>query len=681
MLSTSLKGFLNDKPLLKGHIKTQYESGKDGITPHIGENGNWFIGEEDTGVRAEGLSAYELAVKNGFKGTEEEWLESLKAPVASVKMFGAIGDGIADDTEAIKNALMSDYAEIAFEPGQYKITSTIRIENSGVRSIDGCNSTILTGSMEGSNHAFLFYKPVDVKNLNFDCENSNLKSAVTMINTTADNSEIVNLSNVSVKNLRDTVTQSGSNLISVQGFRFEINQCHFSDCKKAGNGTISDGGGNLTAIWLRASDYNAAIGRVHNCSFKNMSNIDQNGNITYEDVSCIYVANFVPSSTDPSGWEVLNGDTTTVIIDNITGFNYGKRLIKTQTNNVHISNIDAYSEIDGPLSAIGVLEGHNATIDGVIVRGKSVLPIVSLAENSVISNCIIESSIDMIPDGYGDVSAGITVSKNAIISNCVIKNTQIGISIGNTEDVLITSCNWESNEEVIMGRNTNFIFLSNNHGVKNLVLKDNVLKGFKIVQTYANTSVDRSNIILENNTIYGKGNVVRFEFNDIKNLKVKNHWFYDEGNTSRYVSAVRCENITVDGITAFETDMASTHSMVYLQDCYGEIIVKNIRQPKENHKRYLWMKTNSGFTNPITKLEVEIFDPKRYRFENCVVTSVRMTPVVVNTVSDLESASLMVEGMLFYIVNEAALKQVKNGNYIDLISISNVLGGIENGTY
>jgi hypothetical protein len=28
----------------------------------------------------EGLSAYEVAVKNGFKGTEEEWLESLRIP-------------------------------------------------------------------------------------------------------------------------------------------------------------------------------------------------------------------------------------------------------------------------------------------------------------------------------------------------------------------------------------------------------------------------------------------------------------------------------------------------------------------------------------------------------------------------------------------------------------------------
>lgn len=28
--------------------------GKDGTTPHIGENGNWYIGDTDTGVSAEG---------------------------------------------------------------------------------------------------------------------------------------------------------------------------------------------------------------------------------------------------------------------------------------------------------------------------------------------------------------------------------------------------------------------------------------------------------------------------------------------------------------------------------------------------------------------------------------------------------------------------------------------------
>ena len=51
------------------------------MIPSIGENGNWFIGEEDTGVKArgeDGKSAYQAALEAGFAGTELEWLESLK---------------------------------------------------------------------------------------------------------------------------------------------------------------------------------------------------------------------------------------------------------------------------------------------------------------------------------------------------------------------------------------------------------------------------------------------------------------------------------------------------------------------------------------------------------------------------------------------------------------------------
>ena len=105
-------------------------SGTDGITPHIGDNGNWFVGETDTNKPSQGtngangndgvgvaksevntsgelvitysdgnsenlgkivgkdgldgangqdgLSAYEIAKNGGFIGTEEDWLESLK---------------------------------------------------------------------------------------------------------------------------------------------------------------------------------------------------------------------------------------------------------------------------------------------------------------------------------------------------------------------------------------------------------------------------------------------------------------------------------------------------------------------------------------------------------------------------------------------------------------------------
>lgn len=44
------------------------QSGKDGLTPHIGGNGNWWIGDKDTGVSATGtdvpITGLQMQVKN-----------------------------------------------------------------------------------------------------------------------------------------------------------------------------------------------------------------------------------------------------------------------------------------------------------------------------------------------------------------------------------------------------------------------------------------------------------------------------------------------------------------------------------------------------------------------------------------------------------------------------------------
>ena len=49
----------NGEQGIQGENGENGENGKDGvdgITPHIGDNGNWFIGDEDTGVKASGSS-------------------------------------------------------------------------------------------------------------------------------------------------------------------------------------------------------------------------------------------------------------------------------------------------------------------------------------------------------------------------------------------------------------------------------------------------------------------------------------------------------------------------------------------------------------------------------------------------------------------------------------------------
>lgn len=129
-------------------------SGADGITPHIGDNGNWFIGETDTNKPSQGangvngndgvsvtksevntsgelvitysngdstnlgkivgedgldgtngqngLSAYEIAKNGGFIGTEEDWLKSLKGADGAKGEQGEKGQNGTDGKTPVK---------------------------------------------------------------------------------------------------------------------------------------------------------------------------------------------------------------------------------------------------------------------------------------------------------------------------------------------------------------------------------------------------------------------------------------------------------------------------------------------------------------------------------------------------------------------------------------------------
>ena len=83
----------------------------DGITPHIGENGNWWIGTIDTGVHAQGeqgiqgeqgKSAYEQAVEGGFIGTEQEFTDALNGNVKGIEaLLNAYDENIAMQLQTI----------------------------------------------------------------------------------------------------------------------------------------------------------------------------------------------------------------------------------------------------------------------------------------------------------------------------------------------------------------------------------------------------------------------------------------------------------------------------------------------------------------------------------------------------------------------------------------------------
>ena len=75
--------------------------------------------------------------------------------MSNVKAFGAIGDGEADDTDAIRHALSQGDGELDFPRGDYLISETIeiRLDETGRLGIDGSNGTA-TVIMTGDGPAF-----------------------------------------------------------------------------------------------------------------------------------------------------------------------------------------------------------------------------------------------------------------------------------------------------------------------------------------------------------------------------------------------------------------------------------------------------------------------------------------------------------------------------------------------
>ena len=82
-------------------------------TPYIGDNDHWFTYDPinkvyvDTGIEARGLSAYDIAVKLGFKGSEQDWIDSLSkasedAAVAALEAANKANEAADKANQAVK---------------------------------------------------------------------------------------------------------------------------------------------------------------------------------------------------------------------------------------------------------------------------------------------------------------------------------------------------------------------------------------------------------------------------------------------------------------------------------------------------------------------------------------------------------------------------------------------------
>ena len=145
--------------------------GADGVTPHIGDNGHWYLGGTDTGVAAKGdkgergapgsdasVTAANVATAMGLSGLAADdqimvsavdadgkptgWRKKYR-DMLNVRDIGAKGDGSTDDTAAIQAAINKAESSLSmavyFPAGTYIITSPLVLQtySDADTSIDG----------------------------------------------------------------------------------------------------------------------------------------------------------------------------------------------------------------------------------------------------------------------------------------------------------------------------------------------------------------------------------------------------------------------------------------------------------------------------------------------------------------------------------------------------------------
>ena len=240
----------------------------------------------------------------------------------SLRQCGAKGDGSnCDDAWAVFCNLEGDGI---IEPGTYEITKHITISSGVLKTIRGIGNPTISIKLPIYTDFLTCARQVHFEHIKFDFNNGYVKTGISYA---ANLGEII-LKDVTFKNVKDLDDSTGTILINVNADnnKLYIDGIRFIDVLKKGNGTITDSAGSLNCIYIGGSTTFALVD-IRNVYAYEIHNIDASNAIIYEDTAVIYA---ITSSSDQRN--VIN-------IENVMGYNFGKRLIKSHASNVCVRNV------------------------------------------------------------------------------------------------------------------------------------------------------------------------------------------------------------------------------------------------------------------------------------------------------------------------------------------------------
>lgn len=281
-------------------------------------------------------------------------------------MFGAVGDGISDDTYALQLAI-DNATRIDLDGKKYRTTSTLTIPSN--RIVRGRNGIIISESRD------IAMKVIgqNISLSNFELDGSNSTSHGIFLTSKASS---VELKGLDIHHFMGTENDQANGIYCASGARkFRITGCKISEIDAPQNGQVGDIYGSCQGILvMKVSDCT-----IDNCTFEDVSSM--------EDGDCIQV---YAGKTGDNRWNVSD-----VKIIKCNFYNIWHRAIKIQASGCTISDCKVNSDITRrPIRAFGII-GDNCVVEGCYCSLAYAIHAISIVgDKNVVRNNALSIDLD-----------------------------------------------------------------------------------------------------------------------------------------------------------------------------------------------------------------------------------------------------------------------------------------------
>ena len=496
------------------------------------------------------------------------WL-AVDTSCVSLKQCGAKGDGVTID-----DAAWSVFCNLAgdgiIEPGDYKITAHVTVSSGALKVIRGIGNPTISIALPINTNFLTCNRQVHFEHVKFDFNDGYVKTGISYA---ANLGEII-LKDVTFKNVKDLDNSTGTILINVNADnnKLYIDGIRFIDVLKKGNGTITDSAGSLNCIYIGGST-GYTLADIRNVYAYEIHNIDASNAIIYEDTAVIYV---ITSSSDQRN--VIN-------IENVMGYNFGKRLIKSHASNVCVRNVIGNSPegdslgLVGFLNAQGLGEKYGCIAENCHATGK--MEAAFAASTPEITYRNISATVTAgTKTGMTTASVGLMVLNSNCLVDGYVSGSERDIGIGS--DAVIIKNTTLKNITLNITNNklgsTGIYDISTSIGLDGLLIDGltvNVAAGstYSAALTptvYTNGTTKKARNIAVNNVVVNTNGPLNAQFCYIsytENLTFNNIRYLNTSGLShfRVVEIASCVNVNVDDVVIEGVNQIG----VSIRDCTG----------------------------------------------------------------------------------------------------------------